>query len=72
MAAQKTRGNCTECGKKTTVWIVNDLQTLCEDCIDFLDYTQCDICGDFFPEDDVEFTELPDGRMVCEYCMEDL
>lgn len=67
----RTHGICTECGKKTMVWLVNDEQRLCDECIDFLDFTQCAICGDFYPEDDVEFTELPDGREVCEYCMED-
>ena len=68
---KRTHGVCTECGNEADLWIVTDEDWLCEECLDFLDYTQCAICGEFYPEDQVEFTELPDGREVCEYCMED-
>lgn len=63
---------CTECGEKKMVWLIREDVRLCDECADFLDWIRCDICGDFYPYDSVEFTELEDGREVCEYCMEDL
>ena len=63
---------CTECGEEKMVWFINDETRLCEDCADDLGFVQCDVCGDFYPMDSVDFTELPDGREVCQYCMEDL
>ena len=62
---------CTECGEKKMVWLIREDVKLCDECADFLDWIQCDVCGDFYPYDSVEFTELEDGREVCEYCMED-
>ena len=69
---EKIKGTCMECGKRGKVWQIREELVLCDDCADELDWIQCDICGDFYPWDDVEFTELEDGRKVCEYCMEDL
>lgn len=70
--AESFTGKCSKCGRKKTVWQIREDLVLCERCADKLDWVQCDICKDFFPFGDVEFTELPDGRTVCEYCAEDL
>ena len=70
--AEKYRDVCTHCRKRTMVWLINDTTRLCDKCAEDLDYIQCDVCGEFFRADFVEFTELPDGRTVCEYCAEDL
>ena len=70
--AQCTEDVCTECGNHTKVWIVNDVDWLCEECLDDLDYELCDICEEFYKAEYVVFTELSDGRTVCQYCMEDL
>ncbi len=64
-------GTCTECGKENCELIVlDDVDKLCQECLDSL-YTQCDICGEYWP-DHVEFTVTDDDRLVCEYCMEDI
>ena len=65
------KGTCTECGEVKMVWLIREDVVLCDKCADDLDWVQCDICGDFYPWGDVEFTRLPDDRQVCEYCMED-
>lgn len=65
-------GVCPECGKEKKLWLIREDVILCDECADGLDWTQCSICGDFYPWDVIEFTELPDGRNVCEYCMEDI
>lgn len=68
----RTHDICTECGKETKVWMIRDEIWLCDDCVEEQGWVQCDICGDFYVDGEVEFTDLPDGRTVCEYCMEDL
>ena len=68
----RTFDTCTECGKECEVWMVRDEIWLCDECIDLYGWEQCDICEDFYVYDAVEFTDLPDGRHVCEYCMEDI
>ena len=65
-------GTCPECGQKKMLWLIREDVTLCDECADELDWIQRDACGDFYPYDDVEFTELPDGRNICEYCAESL
>ena len=67
---ERCRGTCTECGRRRMVWLINEETKLCNECVDLLDYIKCDECGEFFPYDTVEFTDLPDGRTVCEYCLE--
>lgn len=67
----RTRDICTECGEEKMVWMIRDEIWLCDDCAEDQGWTQCAICGDFYMLDEVDFTELPDGREVCEYCMED-
>lgn len=70
--AECYRGTCMDCGEEKMVWIINEVTTLCEDCAADRDLERCDICEEWYPYDQVEFTELPDGRNVCEYCMEDV
>ena len=72
MATPLFEGTCQECGEEKMVYLIREDVILCEECADELDWIQCEICGDFYPYGDVEFTELDDGRTVCEYCMEDL
>ncbi len=69
--AESTFDICTECGEETEVWIIDDETRLCKDCLNDLDYVQCDICQEYWMYDAIAFTELPDGRTVCQYCMED-
>lgn len=45
-----------------------DAPLLCDECLDS-SYTQCDICGEYWP-DHIEFT-YTDDQIICEYCMED-
>ena len=66
---EKKRGTCPECGKRRMLWLIRDDVKMCSECADFWDWIQCDLCGDFYPFGDVSFTELPDGRTACEYCM---
>ena len=65
-------GVCPECGEEKMLWLIREDIILCDDCASELDWEKCDICGDFYMWDAVDFTELPDGRNVCEYCMEDI
>jgi hypothetical protein len=67
---QQEEGICPECGEKKMLWLIREDVELCDECA-ANDWTQCAICGDFYPWDIIEFTELEDGREVCEYCMED-
>lgn len=63
---------CTECGKRKKVWLIREDVRLCDDCVEESDWWKCDVCGDFYIWDAVEWTDLPDGRTACEYCMEDI
>ena len=70
MAHRKTIGTCTECGKENcSLTILDDVDWLCDECLDS-GYTQCDICGEYWP-DHVEFT-YTDDKIICEHCMEDM
>ena len=68
----KIFGICPECGEEKELWLIREDVILCDECADSLDWIQCDICEDFYPYGVVDFTELDDGRYVCEYCMEDI
>lgn len=62
-------GTCTQCGKEDVpLTFVNDEDHVCDACLD--DWTQCDICGEYFMG--IDFVETDDGRLICEYCAEDL
>ena len=71
MKHKKCIGTCSECGKENCELIVlDDVDRLCQECLDSV-YTQCDICGEYYPDGVVEFTCTDDG-IICEYCMEDI
>ena len=61
---------CPECGKITDILYISDDIRMCEDCAANWDFEFCDVCEEYYAG--IEFTDLPDGRHVCEYCMEDL
>ncbi len=60
---------CPECGKITDVLYISDDVRMCEECADLWGFEYCDICEEYYAG--IEFTDLPDGRHVCEWCMED-
>ena len=64
-----TTGTCTSCGKEAKLTILDDVDQLCDECLDS-EYTQCQECGEYYP-DHVEFFCLKDGRLICEHCRED-
>ena len=68
--AQKIFDVCTECGKKTDIIIVDEVTRLCEQCLDDLDYVECDRCHEYWQYDAVEFHETEEEN-ICEYCYED-
>ena len=68
--AQTTFDVCTECGQEAEVTIIDEVTRLCEDCIEDLDYIECDHCHEFWLADVVEFYETEDGNTICEHCYE--
>ena len=68
--AEKTFDICTECGEETEVVIVDDETRLCEDCLDELDYIECDECHEYWLWDAIKFYNLKDERTLCEHCAE--
>lgn len=68
--AQRANDICTECGAETEVIIIDEVTRLCEDCIDELNYIECDHCHEYWLADVIEFYETEDGGTVCEYCQE--
>lgn len=70
--AERTHDICTECGKETEIVVVDDVNRLCESCLDELDYVECDNCNEYWQADAVEFYDLKDGRTICEHCREAL
>lgn len=68
--AEKTFDICTECGEEAEVVIVDDETRLCEDCLDELDYIECDECHEFWLWDAIKFYNLKDERTLCEHCAE--
>lgn len=67
--SHKTKGTCTLCGKEAQLTIVDDIDRVCDECLDS-EFTQCAECGEYYT-DDIEFFVLKDGRLICEYCRED-
>lgn len=66
-------GTCTECGEEDVeVTLIDEDTSLCDDCLDALDYIECDECNEFWLWDAVKFYHLKDGRTLCEGCAEDL
>ena len=66
--AQRGFGICTECGEECDVTVIDDVNMLCEDCIDALDYIECDECHEFWLWDAIKFYHLNDDRTLCEHC----
>ena len=66
--AQETFDICTNCGKETDIIIVDDVNWLCKDCLDELDYFKCDNCNEFWLADVVEYYDLKNGKTLCEHC----
>ena len=69
--AQKGYGTCTECGEETEITVIDDETMLCDDCIEELNYIECDCCNEFWLRDAIKFYHLKDGRTLCEYCAEE-
>lgn len=66
-------GTCTECGKENTkVTLIDECTSLCDKCIDELDYIECDECHELWRWDAVKFYNLKDGRTLCEWCGDNL
>lgn len=70
--AQKGIGICTKCGEHTEITVIDDITMLCDDCIDELDYIECDECKEFWLWDAIKFYHLKDDRTLCEHCAESL
>jgi len=71
--AQKYKGTCTECGEENVqVTLIDEVISLCDDCIEELDYIECDECHEFWLWDAIKFYDLKDGRTLCEHCAERL
>lgn len=69
--AERYIGECTECGKENVeVTLIDEVTHLCDDCIDELDYCECDECHELWSEDYIIFYDLKDGRTICEHCKE--
>jgi formylmethanofuran dehydrogenase subunit E len=68
--AQRGEGVCTECGEHTEITVIDDVNMLCDDCIDELDYIECDECKELWLWDAIKFYNLSDGRVLCQYCAE--
>ena len=66
---RRTTGPCTMCGKEAELTILDDVDRVCDECLD-TECTQCGECGEYY-SDHVEFFCLKDGRLICEYCRED-
>ena len=64
-------GQCDNCGDEDVdLFCVPGYMNLCQYCLEN-EADICDECGQIWLSDAVEFTETEDGRMVCEYCMEE-
>lgn len=70
--AEKTFDICTECGEETEVTVVDEVTRLCEDCLNELDYFECDNCNEYWQADVVDSYYLKDGKTLCEHCYESL
>lgn len=73
MAKIEEIGTCTNCGEENVeVTAVDEVTFLCEDCLDELDYRECDECHEFWNQNYIEVKQINDGRWLCEYCIEAL
>lgn len=64
-------GTCERCSESDTdLCMIPGFGGVCRDCLEEMEI--CDVCGEIYDSMSVEFTELDDGRYVCEWCMEDL
>ena len=66
---RKTTGKCTMCGEEAELTILDDVDRVCDECLDS-NFTQCDECGEYYP-DHIEFFVLKEGGLICEYCRAD-
>lgn len=66
------RGKCEICGEEDVeVCVIPEYISVCRSCFEN-DMTLCEVCGQLWEDGAVDFTELPDGRLACEYCTEDM
>ena len=70
--AQRGEGICTECGEETEITVIDDVTMLCDDCIDDLDYIECDKCEEFWLWCAIKFYHLKDGTTLCEHCAQEM
>lgn len=65
-------GDCIRCSEKDVdLFVIPDLGGVCKDCLEN-DMDVCDVCGIIYDCMETEFTELDDGRTVCEWCLEEV
>lgn len=71
--ADRYVGTCTNCGEEDIeVTLIDEETSLCDDCIDELDYIECDECHELWLWDAVKFYHVNDGRTLCQHCAENL
>lgn len=70
--AEKVIDICTECGEEKDVIIVDEETRLCEDCLEELDYFECDHCHEYWLADVVESYYMKNGNTLCEHCYDSL
>lgn len=70
--AEKTFDICTECGEEKDVIIVDEVTRLCEDCLNELDYFECDHCHEYCLAEVVDSYYLKNGNTLCEHCYDSL
>lgn len=67
--SKRTHGTCTCCGESDLdLIILNDDDHICMECLEF-DYQKCDVCGEYWPTDMVDFIG---EKAVCSYCAEEM
>ena len=65
------RGQCEYCRTENVdLCVIPDYMAVCQDCFEN-EMCQCDVCGRLLAPE-FGFEELPDGRMVCEDCMDEM
>lgn len=66
------KGTCEYCGAEDEeLCVIPGYLSVCRFCFEN-EMTLCDVCGQLWAPDAVEFTDLPDGKIVCEYCLEEV
>lgn len=67
--SKRTHGTCTFCGESDRdLIILNDLDYFCMECLEAY-YTKCDVCGEYWP---VEMVDYVGEKAVCSYCAEEM